>query len=155
MCSWRYREGHTSRCRYVWPQCLFGKSRRNPHQHFITTQSVKNRRYKTDSCWSWSTTIDRQYIWAICSFCMIVDRARFYMQQLTSIHCCVSGRQCVNQYDTEHNKHLIWHWQTSNIELYAIAVTKLAIVATFSSTSLSVKHGTILSLQLLFTISFF
>lgn len=42
MCSWRYPEGRTSSCRYVWPQRLFGKSRRNPHQHFITTQIVKN-----------------------------------------------------------------------------------------------------------------
>lgn len=65
MCSWRYPEGRTSSCRYVWPQRLFGKSRRNPHQHFITTQIVKIRRCKLPlrsmffGSWSWRNARER------------------------------------------------------------------------------------------------
>lgn len=90
MCSWRYRVGHTSSCRYVWPQRLFGKSRRNPHQHFITTQSVKIRH---SNCLMLYLVVSQE--WQSKSrglrlACPKIPRARFIMQHLTTIRKLLS-----------------------------------------------------------------
>lgn len=114
MCSWRYREGHTSSCRYVWPQRLFGKSRRNPHQHFITTQSVKNRRYKTYSCLVLvdnNILADREPLiqshWPF----LHDRRSRAFLHATINIYPLLRGRQCV--YSSVRH----WAQQTSNLTL--------------------------------------